>query len=77
MDVSAFDQPWVQTQIGPVTGERILPDEGNELLGGVVSVICSHKHIWMTRCADKNNPQEMGICVTSECYSRYVRKADR
>jgi hypothetical protein len=41
MNVCAFDQPGYQTDTDSTTGETILPDEGNQLLGGVVGVIWS------------------------------------
>jgi hypothetical protein len=59
MDVSAFDQPGYQTQTDPTTGATILPNQGNELLGGVVGVFWSCTHVTMTSCADKNTTSEM------------------
>jgi hypothetical protein len=52
--LSALGKPGYQTQIDSMTGETILPDEGNELLGGGGGVIWSCKHVTLTRCADRN-----------------------
>jgi hypothetical protein len=60
MDVCAFDQPGYQTDTDSTTGGTILPHESNELLGGVVGVIWSEKHVTMTRVADKSrDPNEI------------------
>jgi hypothetical protein len=59
LDVNAFDQPGCQSHTDSATGETILPDEGNDLLGGVIGVIWSDKHVTMTRCADRNNAPGM------------------
>jgi hypothetical protein len=40
MDVCAFDQPGSQSHTALETGETVIASEGNELLAGVISVIC-------------------------------------
>jgi hypothetical protein len=50
----------VHPPFGTMTGETILPDESNELLGGVVGVIWSDNQVTMTCATDKSkDPNEI------------------
>jgi hypothetical protein len=69
MDVCGFDQQRWQCDTDPTTSQEILPDEGNELLGGIVGVVWSNRQVTMTRCAAKDTDPRM---VFLRNFSQYV-----